>query len=448
MSDNLKDNLSEYERVRFGETGLRDSETLFSNIRRSPFQIINQYSDKIKPYLFIEYKTATEERKKEIEEEVFTVLREVNELPRMLVSVEDGLTSEQAGTLAHLMLTPLAHIKANGSGYSAGWDGKDYLLNNAGVDFLYGFFPNIWHVTKKNAPLSIRDGFFTDKKLKRAIRKTLTYDDNIIGLIKWLRLTGLGYCVNFRPACAKALYEAHAPKENAKVYDYASGYGARCLGAYFSDNVTEYVSVDVNTETVERTHKLQEHLKKIYKDEKKSMTTYLCGSEEFLQKYPQYKGYFDLSFSSPQYFNTEVYCQEDTQSCHKYPQYEIWIRDFYKPTIFNAIDALKEGGVFIINIFEKLPEITKAGLDLKELTKIIAAKKGFYLYKCDRYLLRVTPGSSGKNEDGTPIIRDRKEEKFEAVWMFRHYKDLFKRGHITQEQYNMYEERHRDNSNG
>lgn len=422
-----------------GRDGL-ESDMFYLPASADQMGIINQYTHLISPTLFSEYKTATEERKDEIVDIIFKVCREVNELPKVSVTEEDGLPKEASQALAMSMLTPIACIESTSGGYN----GKDYLLNNAGVDYLYGFFPNIWDVTKKTAPMSVREGFFNDDKLRKSIKKTLRYSDSVLDIIKWLRMAGLGYCVNFRPVCAKALYDNHAPV-NAKVYDFANGYGARCLGAYLSENVQEYVSVDVNTETVNNTHILQKQLQKDFPYEGKSMTTYLCGSEEFLQKYPQYVGYFDLSFSSPQYFNTEIYSKEETQSCHRYPQYKIWLRDFYRPTIFNAIDALKEGGVFIINIFEKLPKIAGAeeGFDLKAMTKIIAAKKGFYLYKCDRYLLRVMPGAGKMREDGTYEPRDRTSgTNFEAVWMFRHYEALYKMGHLDEARYLEYKKVH------
>ena len=399
--------------------------------------IKNQYSDLVPSILFKEYERATEEQKQKIEEFIFKKCREVNELPKNIITMDsDSKDFEESSLYVTNMLRPLA---AAGDCYN----GRDYGLNTAGIDLLYDFFPNIWDVTKKTAPMSVRQGFFYDDKLKKAIKKTLRYSDSILDLIKWLRMAGLGYCVNFRPAVAKTLYETHAPK-NAKVYDYANGYGARCLGAFMASNVREYVSVDVNTETVNNTHKLQKCLlSSVFGNNEKEMTTYLCGSEEFLQKYPQYKGYFDLSFSSPQYFNTEIYSQEETQSCHKYPQYKLWLRDFYRPTIHNAIDVLKDGGVYIINIFEKLPSISGAteDFDLKKMTKVFAAEKGFYLYKCDRYLLRTMPGAGKRLEDNTYEKRDRTIGlNFEAVWMFKHYETLKKEGLINDEQYLKFKE--------
>jgi hypothetical protein len=432
---------------KFGLPVYGDNYMVWINQRGSNYEVKNQYTDLVPDVVFSEYKNADEDRKREIEDIVFKICREVNELPRNLITEEDGVSKETSKNIISRMLSPLASQVTNKvTGIGSSYDGRDFGLNPVGVDYLYSFFPNIWDVTKKSAPMSVREGFYNDEKLKKAIKKTLTYSDSMLDLIKWLRMAGLGYCVNFRPASAKALYEAFAP-DNAKVYDFAGGYGARCLGAFFAENVREYVGVDVNTETVKNTHKLQDSLlKSEFYNQKKKLKTYLCGSEEFLQKYPEYRGYFDLSFSSPQYFNTEIYSKEETQSCHRYPKYKVWLRDFYRPTIHNAIDVLKRDGVFIINIFEKLPPEsgmgTDAKLDLKELTKHCAMEKGFYLYKCDRYLLRTMPGAGKRKEDGTYEKRDRSiGTNFEAVWVFRHYEVLWEEGLISKEDYLKYKDR-------
>jgi len=446
--------------------GKTKSGDLISESMNTPHEILNQYSKYIPQFVFLDYKEAIlledKEKMREIEEYVYAVCRKVNELPRNLITAEDVGSRELSTIIMTNMLKPLGSVELSkgtecGGGIGSCYNGEDYGLNNAGIDFLYSFFPNIWDVTKKTAPMSVRQGFYNDDKLKKSIKKTLTYSDSILDLIKWLRMAGLGYCVNFRPAVAKSLYEAHAP-ENAKVYDYANGYGARCLGAMLANNVAEYVSVDVNTETVESTHRMVKeimenpNLRDMLLINDRKIVPYLCGSEEFLQKYPEYKGYFDLSFSSPQYFNTEIYSQEDTQSCHKYPQYKIWLRDFYRPTIHNSIDVLKEGGVFIINIFEKLPEIAGAGegFDLKKMTKTFAAEKGFYCYKSDKYLLRTMPGAGKRIIDENGNVSYEKRDRtiglnYEAVWMFRHYKDLRRLTYITEEQYQVYEKRHNPN---
>jgi hypothetical protein len=84
--------------------------------------------------------------------------------------------------------------------------------------------------------------------------------------------------------------------------------------------------------------------------------------------------------------------------------------------------------VFIINIFEKVPNIFA-------LTKLFLADKGFYVYKIDRYLLKTMPGGHKDKETGKMIIRSReKGSNFEPVWVAKHFSQLYKEGLITKEQ--------------
>lgn len=395
--------------------------------------VTNQYSEIFRKIeieegvdLFKEYhrEGITDEEREIIVKRIFDVFRSVNEVP----------ANEWNDELIINSLRQLNRIKSNQLLNNGEWG-----LNPVGVDVLNHFFPNLNDVRKNNCPMTIREAFHNDKKLERAIRKTLKYKGDEMAVYRWIRMGGVGYCVNFRPAVARGIYELNAGPE-ARIYDFAGGYGSRCMGAYFAENVVEYVGVDVNTETVEYTHREQKFLTDNFGSSTK-MTTYLCGSEEFLQNHPEYKGYFDMSFSSPQYFNTEIYSSEPTQSCHKYPDYVRWVKYFYIPTILNAIDVLKDGGIFAINIFEKLKNL-KGDQNLKAVTKKIAASRGFICYKTEKMLLKTMPGKAGTDEEGNVIARDRTTgTNYEPIWYFRHYEHLFKDGIINEETYKEIDEK-------
>lgn len=158
------------------------------------------------------------------------------------------------------------------------------------------------------------------------------------------------------------------------------------------------------------------------------------GSEDFtIKDFPQYKGYFDLYFTSPPYFNTEQYSDDESQSYKKFPTYKGWIDGFYRQTIYNACDVLKKDGVFGINIFEKIPKI-------KEITKMFLADKGWYVYQNCKYLMHSIPGKA-EDEDGNPISKNTLQANFEPIWFAKHYTQLLAEGLITEEQAKKYEER-------
>ena len=73
---------------------------------------------------------------------------------------------------------------------------------------------------------------------------------------------------------------------------------------------------------------------------------YKLGSEEFRPE----RESLDLCFTSPPYFDTEKYSDEETQSYKKFPTLDGWIDGFMRKTIDNCRYGLKPNGRLIINI--------------------------------------------------------------------------------------------------
>src|SRR3989304_3149792 len=69
------------------------------------------------------------------------------------------------------------------------------------------------------------------------------------------------------------------------------------------------------------------------------------GSEEFALEEP-----VDLVFTSPPYFDNEIYSDEETQSCNRYPKYEDWRYNYLYRTMISMPSSVKKGGDLIINI--------------------------------------------------------------------------------------------------
>ena len=78
----------------------------------------------------------------------------------------------------------------------------------------------------------------------------------------------------------------------------------------------------------------------------KQVDIYKLGSEEYKPK----KKSLDLCFTSPPYFDTEKYSDEDTQSYKKFPTEDGWVNGFLKKTIQNCYDGLKDNKYMLMNI--------------------------------------------------------------------------------------------------
>ena len=288
-----------------------------------------------------------------------------------------------------------------------------YSLNNIGANILTQFFPEILDVVK-GGKVSHRDFFKEDKRLIGYCRTFLKYCTSPLEMFKMMSFRGSSRCYNFRPATAKALYEVYG-KDNCKVLDTSSGFGGRLLGFFTAKNTSEYVGIDPNT--ADSCNKFIDFMRMRFEINKKAYVNKI-GSEDFtIENYPQYENYFDISFTSPPYFNTEKYSKSETQSYVKFNTYDLWVDGFYRNTIYNSCNALKIDGTFAINI---------SWLDnIKEYTEEFLNDCGFYIIKEDKYLLRIHPRESSYGSD--------KMSKYEPIWVAKHYTELLKEGMITRE---------------
>jgi DNA modification methylase len=61
-------------------------------------------------------------------------------------------------------------------------------------------------------------------------------------------------------------------------------------------------------------------------------------------------GKFDTVFTSPPYFNTEIYSEDQSQSCQMYPRIKDWLEQFLFCVLGKVIEVLLPGGTLMINI--------------------------------------------------------------------------------------------------
>ena len=203
---------------------------------------------------------------------------------------------------------------------------------------------------------------------KKAIDKRIKLGDNIsdAGIRKALCWSnGSQRVSNFRPTIAKYIYDNYSGDGN--ILDFSSGYGGRLLGALASDKVKIYRGYEPCELTCNSLYDIC--------DEIKNNSTLI----PVIQKLPfedasMYQ--VDLAFSSPPYFGTEKYSDEETQSCNRYKTKEEWKEKFLKVLIDKCYLYLKSEGYFIINVAN-----VKTYPTLEEDTLQLAKERGFNLIK-------------------------------------------------------------------
>jgi DNA modification methylase len=117
----------------------------------------------------------------------------------------------------------------------------------------------------------------------------------------------------------------------------------------------------------------------------------------------------DLCFTSPPYFSTERYSEEETQSWKKFPDPDSWMNGFIGPTLDNCNYCLKPDGVLAINIAD-VKEYRK--LTRRQLTDdfvALAVSKGWR--PIEKLELELSAGPGAKHKHG--------KHKPEPIFVFK-----------------------------
>lgn len=152
---------------------------------------------------------------------------------------------------------------------------------------------------------------------------------------------------NFCPKNARNIYFRYHDINGDKIncLDTSMGFGSRMSAVLLSGH--NYCGFDPN----KTLYKKLRECKKFYVDNglinNQRCGLYCQGSEVYR---PELANLFDVSFTSPPYFNLEKYAEDDSESTKNYDNYELWLEYFVKPTIDNTYKYLKIDGYAMINI--------------------------------------------------------------------------------------------------
>ena len=167
-------------------------------------------------------------------------------------------------------------------------------------------------------------------------------------------------CTNFCPLIFVKLIKLFKAK---RILDFSAGWGDRLVGACLCDNdIKSYVGIDPNK-------RLFTGYKNIIKEllPKSSHHKY-----EMINDCAEYyigliNEKFDLVFTSPPYYDVEIYSDDKNQSIKRYSTFDKWYKKFLLKSINLSIDKLKKYGTLAINInnFKGINIIEKLKKDIK-----------------------------------------------------------------------------------
>jgi len=249
---------------------------------------------------------------------------------------------------------------------------KMIFKNNVGVK-VANYFMNFRYKLKASTKNSVEENLKDIKSIKKITHKIITLGNtNNIRLgsfFTFASLTAGGQKIgNFMPIVAKTIYEKYCPEKNANILDISAGFGGRLVGAMSSKYHYRYTGVDPSTEAIEGLNKLIHFLK--VEDRAKVIKLPFEDSDKELED-----DSFDLCFTSPPYFQKEIYSDEETQSCNRYKGIEEWRKGFLEGSFEIVFRKLRKEKYMLINIADV--KIRGEVYPLEELTIDTAKKVGF-----------------------------------------------------------------------
>lgn len=329
-----------------------------------------------------------------IEQEVFNIYRSVNVLPIVYYSLE-GCIQE---------------LKQIASKNSLVENGQIGTGRTAGQSFCRFWFPNMQEArTHKDKEVSLKDRFYNDTKLKRAINLCYKHRNEgelsvlPLNLKRALDLVNGSSIQNFKPMNARAIYEEICPHMFGRVLDFSSGYGGRMVGALTSSMRYHYTGIEPNTKTYTGLYALGHLFTELQLGNGFEMNHTV--SEEFDAN----PNSFDAAFSSPPYFNLEIYSNEPTQCMNRYKNIDSWFESYVEPTLKMLYKVLNKDAIYAVNISDYTSN--KVLYKIEERWVDLSKKLGFNYERDIKMLLNARPGT-GNNKANN-------QHKFEKIYVFR-----------------------------
>lgn len=173
---------------------------------------------------------------------------------------------------------------------------------------------------------------------------------------------GIQYVNEFPPFVARTIIDKYntSDSDKIKVLDPCCGWGGRMIGCASLDNC-HYFGTEPATDTYNGLCKLGEWLKTL--NPNFEYTIYNKPYEDCYELYKQ-NGEYDVALTSPPYFNTEIYSDEETNSLNRYSELELWVDKFYKPLISNTMKLLSDKAVFVLNVSSKRYPLCETAKDI------------------------------------------------------------------------------------
>ena len=201
--------------------------------------------------------------------------------------------------------------------------------------------------------------------LYRKLKNTTFYSNLVRGLFMVsgrdlyqtcaLGVGGAPIISDFPPHVMRDYCKQFNLNKTSKILDPCAGWGGRMIGASVICN--SYTCFDPSTQTYVGLVKLFKWLK-AFNPNFEAKIHKLPFEDSKLEK-----EIFDFALTSPPYYNTEKYSDEETNSLNRYKTFDEWSNGFYIPMIKKTMQALKNNCSFVLNIGSRRYPLNKVLLD-------------------------------------------------------------------------------------
>lgn len=154
----------------------------------------------------------------------------------------------------------------------------------------------------------------------------------------------------FKTTFCKSIIQLLSPDNDPKQckwLDISAGWGDRLITAIAS-KVKKYVAFDPNDELKDG----QDKIIRMFGNSDFERYHIIYEPAELGIKKINKLETFNLIFSSPPFFDFEIYSNKETQSSHTFPKFQTWLKDFLFATIYEAWKHLENGGKLAIYIVD------------------------------------------------------------------------------------------------
>lgn len=244
----------------------------------------------------------------------------------------------------------------------------------------------------------------------------------VVNILRYVQFDkGVGTA--FPPFHAKYFADKYLPREGEGiVVDPCAGWGGRLLGTLCVNRPghVRYYGVDPERRNQVAYKGLVRRLNVYLKRElpgKRTGRVFIAPFEDWTQsKFARtLRGRVDLVITSPPYFSAEQYNPSNRkQSANRYQTYAAWREQFYRPLMQGAVDLLKPGGVFVLNI-ANVAEAPQLERDARHLAREVGlVNGGFY-----KMALSPLPFHRKQQSIRHAITVNGKLFKYEPVFVFQ-----------------------------